>query len=127
MPVSPAYRPDPRFFELGAEFGDPVQAADFPQTLLRVRNDRAAATVGLETLSDDEWLSHLGRFQPLPGQPGPIAMRYHGHQFRAYNPAPDDRLSSAAPSIRTMIAFDSSQRPSTPRVSGSVSTPTVAG
>ena len=24
-----------------------------------------------ETLSDDEWLSHFGRFQPLPGQPGP--------------------------------------------------------
>ena len=86
MPVSPAYRPDPRFVDLGPEFGDPVQAADFPQALLRVRNDRAAATVGLETLSDDEWLSHLGRFQPLPGQPGPIAMRYHGHQFRAYNP-----------------------------------------
>lgn len=100
MPVSPAYRPDPRFVDLGPEFGDPVQAADFPQTLLRVRNDRAAATVGLETLSDDEWLSHLGRFQPLPGQPGPIAMRYHGHQFRAYNPDIGDGRGFLAAQLR---------------------------
>ena len=100
MPVSPAYRPDPRFFDLGPEFGDPVQAADFPQTLLRVRNDRAAATVGLETLSDDEWLSHLGRFQPLPGQPGPVAMRYHGHQFRTYNPDIGDGRGFLAAQLR---------------------------
>ncbi|HEY4586779.1 MAG TPA: selenoprotein O, partial [Brevundimonas sp.] len=55
MPVSPAYRPEPRFFELGADYGDAVKSADFPQTILRLRNDRAAATVGLETLSDAEW------------------------------------------------------------------------
>lgn len=54
-------------------------------TRLRFRNDRAAATVGLDGLTDVEWLAHFGRFQPLPGQPGPIAMRYHGHQFRTYN------------------------------------------
>ncbi|MNU98748.1 hypothetical protein D3C71_888650 [compost metagenome] len=100
MPVSPAYRPDPRFVDLGPEFGDPVQAAEFPQTLLRVRNDRAAATVGLETLSDDEWLSHFGRFQPLPGQPDPIAMRYHGHQFRAYNPDIGDGRGFLAAQLR---------------------------
>jgi uncharacterized protein YdiU (UPF0061 family) len=100
MPVSPAYRPDPRFVDLGPEFGDPVQAADFPQTILRVRNDRAAATVGLETLSDDEWLSHFGRFQPLPGQPDPIAMRYHGHQFRAYNPDIGDGRGFLAAQLR---------------------------
>ncbi len=86
MPVSPAYRPEPRFFDLGADYGDPVQAADFPQTILRLRNDRAAAEVGLETLSDAEWIAHFGRFEPLPGQPGGVAMRYHGHQFRVYNP-----------------------------------------
>ncbi|RZJ87305.1 MAG: selenoprotein O, partial [Brevundimonas sp.] len=82
MPTSPAYRPEPHFFDLGEEYGDAVQAADFPRTILRYRNDRAAASVGLETLSDAEWIAHFGRFQPLPGQPGPIAMRYHGHQFR---------------------------------------------
>lgn len=87
MSLSSAYRPDPRFQALGRDFSDPVEAADFPQTILRFRNDRAARTVGLETLSDDDWIRHFGRFQPLPGnQPLPLAMRYHGHQFRVYNP-----------------------------------------
>ncbi len=87
MPVSSSYRPDPRFMALGPEFSDPVEPADFPTTILRRRNDRAAATVGLETLTDAEWVAHFGRFEPLPGnQPQPLAMRYHGHQFRTYNP-----------------------------------------
>jgi uncharacterized protein YdiU (UPF0061 family) len=87
MPVSPAYRPDPQFPKLGPEFGDPVEPAPFPKTVLRFRNDRAAATVGLETLTDAEWLAHFGRFEPLPGNISPpIAQRYHGHQFRVYNP-----------------------------------------
>jgi uncharacterized protein YdiU (UPF0061 family) len=87
MPVSSAYRPDPQLPKLGPEFADPVQPARFPQTLLRFRNDRAAATVGLDTLTDDEWIAHFGRFEPLPGNISPpLAMRYHGHQFRVYNP-----------------------------------------
>lgn len=87
MPVSPDYRPDPKFMQLGPEFSDPVTAADFPRTILRHRNQRAAATVGLDTLTDEEWVSHFGRFATLPDNlPGPLAMRYHGHQFRNYNP-----------------------------------------
>ncbi|MCC7265997.1 MAG: YdiU family protein [Caulobacteraceae bacterium] len=87
MPFGPAYRPDPRLTELGPDFYDPVEPADFPQTILRHRNDRAAATIGLETLTDAEWIAHLGCFQPLPQNlPQPLAMRYHGHQFRVYNP-----------------------------------------
>ena len=87
MNLPPAYRPDPKFMILGGEFADPVAAADFPQTVLRFRNDRAAASVGLDGLSDDQWTATFGRFQPLPGnQPQPLAMRYHGHQFRSYNP-----------------------------------------
>ncbi|WP_293904820.1 protein adenylyltransferase SelO [Phenylobacterium sp.] len=87
MPVSFAYRPDPQVPALGPEFFDPVAAADFPQTILRFRNDRAAATVGLDTLTDAEWIAHFGRFQPLPGNiDPPLAQRYHGHQFRSYNP-----------------------------------------
>lgn len=87
MPPSPAYRPDPRFPALGAEFADPVRPAEFPQTVLRFRNDRAAATVGLDSLSDHEWLTHFGRFEPLPDNiVSPLAQRYHGHQFRVYNP-----------------------------------------
>jgi serine/tyrosine/threonine adenylyltransferase len=66
---------------------DPVAAANFPQTILRFRNDRAARTVGLDTLTDEAWLRHFGRFEPLPGNlPVPLALRYHGHQFRSYNP-----------------------------------------
>src|SRR5579872_1121396 len=87
MPVSPAYQPDPQFPTLGGEFADPVKAADFPATILRFRNDRAAETVGLDTLADAEWIAHFGRFEPLPGNlPEPLALRYHGHQFRSYNP-----------------------------------------
>ena len=87
MPVSPAYRPDPKLTELGPEFADPVRAEIFPQTILRFRNDRAAATVGLDTLSDDEWIAHFGRFEPLPDNlDPPLSQRYHGHQFRVYNP-----------------------------------------
>lgn len=87
MPFSSAYRPDPRFQSLGGDFADPVEAADFPKTILRYRNDHAAASVGLEGLSDAEWIVHFGRFSPLPdNQPVPLAMRYHGHQFRVYNP-----------------------------------------
>jgi uncharacterized protein YdiU (UPF0061 family) len=87
MPPTPAYRPDPRFMALGPEFSDPVRPADFPQAILRHRNDRAAASVGLENLTPDEWLAHFARFEALPdNQPGPLAMRYHGHQFRTYNP-----------------------------------------
>ena len=87
MPVSPAYRPDPRYPQLGPEFADPVQAEVFPRTALRFRNDRAAATVGLDTLTDAEWVAHFGRFEPLPANiDPPLAQRYHGHQFRVYNP-----------------------------------------
>ncbi len=87
MPVSSAYSPDPRFVTLGPEFADPVRPALFPSADIRFRNDRAAATVGLAALSDDEWRAHFARFEPLPrNQPEPLAMRYHGHQFRSYNP-----------------------------------------
>lgn len=100
MPVSPAYRPEPRFFDLGPDYADAVTAADFPQTILRLRNDRAAAEVGLETLTDAEWIAAFGRFAPLPGQPGPIAMRYHGHQFRTYNPDLGDGRGFLAAQLR---------------------------
>jgi serine/tyrosine/threonine adenylyltransferase len=87
MSLSTAYRPDPRLQALGGDFADPVEAADFPETILRFRNQRAAASVGLDGLTDADWVRHFGRFAPLPdNQPVPLAMRYHGHQFRVYNP-----------------------------------------
>jgi len=79
--------PARRHEELGAEFFDPVAPADFPQNILRHRDQRWAARIGLGHLSDEEWLRHFGRFEPLPGSfERPLALRYHGHQFRTYNP-----------------------------------------
>ena len=100
MPVSPDYRPEPRFFDLGDEYGDAVRPADFPKSILRFRNDRAAAQVGLDALTEAEWIDHFARFTPLPGQPGPIAMRYHGHQFRSYNPDLGDGRGFLAAQMR---------------------------
>ncbi|MFD0847438.1 protein adenylyltransferase SelO family protein [Sphingosinicella xenopeptidilytica] len=81
------YRPDPAILELGSDYYDPVRAADFPQTILRFRNQHHAETLGLGELSDEDWLRHFGRFAPLPGNlEQPLALRYHGHQFRTYNP-----------------------------------------
>jgi uncharacterized protein YdiU (UPF0061 family) len=82
-----AFLPQQAILELGAAFYDPVHAARFPQQILRFRNDRAAASVGLDGLSDAEWLAHFARFEPLAGSfEQPLALRYHGHQFRVYNP-----------------------------------------
>ncbi len=87
MPVSPQYRPDPAFARLGLEFADPVAPARFPQHVLRRRNQVWAERVGLGDLNNSEWEAHFARFAPLPGNmPDPLAMRYHGHQFRSYNP-----------------------------------------
>ncbi len=81
------FRPERAILELGADFYDEVAAADFPQTLLRFRNDSAAREIGLDSLSDSDWLRHFGQFAPLPGSlETPLALRYHGHQFRSYNP-----------------------------------------
>ncbi len=88
MPTHPqAYRPEAALLDLGPTLWDPVHAADFPETTLRFRNETAAAQVGLDTLDDTEWTQAFGRFVPLPHTlPQPLALRYHGHQFRQYNP-----------------------------------------
>ncbi|WP_068075502.1 protein adenylyltransferase SelO family protein [Novosphingobium lentum] len=81
------YRPAPGILSLSDWIGDPVRAADFPQATLRFRNYRAAAQVGLDTLDDAQWTTHFARFEALPRNlPQPLALRYHGHQFRHYNP-----------------------------------------
>ena len=87
FPQASAFAPEQTILELGDSFHDPVAPADFPETILRFRNDRWAAAVGLDGLSDAEWIGHFARFRPLPGSlPRPLALRYHGHQFRVYNP-----------------------------------------
>jgi uncharacterized protein YdiU (UPF0061 family) len=87
MPFSSLYAPDPRFQDLGADFADPVSPADFPEARARFWNARAAQTIGLENLNAPERAAHFARFEALPAnQREPLAMRYHGHQFRVYNP-----------------------------------------
>ncbi|MEP0392112.1 MAG: protein adenylyltransferase SelO family protein [Erythrobacter sp.] len=81
------YKPDPKIEALAEWLGAEVEAADFPETQIRFRNVRAASSVGLSHLSDEQWAQHFGRFQPLEGNlPAPLALKYHGHQFRVYNP-----------------------------------------
>lgn len=83
----PPYLPEPTHITLGERFFAPVKPADFPEHILRFRNDRAAATVGLDDLSDAAWVDHFSRFKPLPENlREPLALAYHGHQFRTYNP-----------------------------------------
>jgi uncharacterized protein YdiU (UPF0061 family) len=76
----------PRILRLDDGFYDPVAPARFPKRVLRFRNQRAAASVGLEALTPDEWESHFAKFEPLLcNLPQPLALRYHGHQFGVYN------------------------------------------
>jgi len=82
-----AFTPARDILTLGDAFYDEVEAAAFPQHIIRFRNQRWAERVGLDGLTDEEWAAHFGRFQPLPGSlEKPLALRYHGHQFRVYNP-----------------------------------------
>jgi uncharacterized protein YdiU (UPF0061 family) len=73
--------------ELGENFYDPVEPADFPQCTPRFLNKRWAERVGLGGMGEEGWVRHFCRFEPIPDNlPGPLALRYHGHQFRVYNP-----------------------------------------
>jgi uncharacterized protein YdiU (UPF0061 family) len=85
---SPAsYRPDPKILDLGPGFYDLVEPARFPKAIPRFLNRRWAERVGLGDLDDAAWQAHFSRFEPLPGNlMAPLALRYHGHQFRVYNP-----------------------------------------
>lgn len=77
----------PFILELGPDFYDPVTPAQFPNLTLRFRNQQAAEIVGLQSLTDEAWLAHCAQFKPFPTNlPQPLALRYHGHQFRHYNP-----------------------------------------
>jgi serine/tyrosine/threonine adenylyltransferase len=87
MALTQSYRPDARILEIGEAFYDAVEPASFSECTPRFFNRRAAAAVGLDELSDGEWAAYFCRFEPLPENlPEPLALRYHGHQFRVYNP-----------------------------------------
>ena len=87
LPTASPYQPETAILELGGDYYDAVEPADFPKAILRFRNDRWARAVGLAGLSDEEWIRRFARFEPLADNlTEPLALRYHGHQFRVYNP-----------------------------------------
>lgn len=70
---------------LGGDYWDAVEAADFPRTTLRFRNDALLSQLGLDprAVLDSDLEGAFGRFEarsPL------LALRYHGYQFGTYNP-----------------------------------------
>jgi uncharacterized protein YdiU (UPF0061 family) len=82
-----SYRPDPQILALGPAFYDPVEAAAFPGCSPRFLNRRWAERVGLGAMDEESWANRFCRFRPLPDNlREPLALRYHGHQFRVYNP-----------------------------------------
>jgi uncharacterized protein YdiU (UPF0061 family) len=81
-----SYRPETTILALGPDFYDTVEPPRFPKCIPRFHNQRWAERVGLE-LDEEGWARHFCRFEPLPGSlTEPLALRYHGHQFRVYNP-----------------------------------------
>jgi protein adenylyltransferase len=82
-----SFTPQSAFALLGPDFADAVEPADFPDLRLRWWNKRWAEEIGLGELSAEQIVDHFGRFDRPEGYPhAPLAMRYHGHQFRHYNP-----------------------------------------
>ncbi len=75
-----------KIHELGDGFYDAVKPADFNLLGIRYFDDALANSIGLD-LNADQIAAHFLRFEPLEGSlPEPLALRYHGHQFRHYNP-----------------------------------------
>lgn len=76
---------EPSLEGLGPDYWDVVEAARFPLTRLRFRNDDLLVQLGLDpaAISDGNLEAAYGRFEartPL------LALRYHGYQFGSYNP-----------------------------------------
>ncbi|MGB3312591.1 MAG: YdiU family protein [Nodosilinea sp.] len=75
----------PALESLGDDYYDIVPAAEFPQQILRFRNDDLVRLLGLDpaTVSDEDFIEAFGKFQ---GREPFLALRYHGYQFGEYNP-----------------------------------------
>lgn len=84
MAASQPVPENPPILSLGNAFYDKVKPAEFPSAIPRFLNRRWANRTGL---AEVDWERHFARFEPLPRNlPAPLALRYHGHQFRHYNP-----------------------------------------
>ncbi|MBW4657190.1 MAG: YdiU family protein [Drouetiella hepatica Uher 2000/2452] len=79
---------EPAFEQLGEDYADIVAAAEFPQYLLRFRNDKLLPQMGLDpvAVSDEDFLEAFGKFSDRQPPRNLLAMRYHGYQFGDYNP-----------------------------------------
>ena len=75
---------EPALEALGDDYYDIVAAADFPQHILRFRNNDLLPRLGLspESVGDFDFIKAFGQFH----QKSPLlALRYHGYQFGDYN------------------------------------------
>jgi len=80
---------EPALESLGEDYFDRVAAAEFPQHILRFRNDQLLPQLGLnpQDVTDEDFIAAFGKFQGV--QPF-LALRYHGYQFGEYNPSLGD-------------------------------------
>lgn len=76
---------EPALERLGNDYYDEVSAAEFPQHILRFRNDQLLPQLGLQpsSVSDHHFIESFGKFHCV--RPF-LALRYHGYQFNEYNP-----------------------------------------
>ncbi len=76
---------EPSIEALGEAYWDVVEAAAFPQSRLRFRNDPLLQQLGVDpaAVSDADLEAAYGRFE---GRTPLLALRYHGYQFGTYNP-----------------------------------------
>lgn len=71
--------------DLGDEYYDAVTPATFPKHVLRFRNEDVLIQLGLspDEVSSSDFIEAFGQFS---GHEPFLALRYHGYQFRSYNP-----------------------------------------
>ncbi len=69
---------------MGEDYYDVVTAAEFPQQILRFRNDRLLPILGLDPqqVGDTDFIQAFGKFEAV--RPF-LALKYHGYQFGEYN------------------------------------------
>ena len=81
------YRPDPRILTLGPDFYDPVEPRELPamHSALPQRTVGGAGRTAARCSRLVRGISAASSRLP-DNLSEPLALRYHGHQFRVYNP-----------------------------------------
>ena len=86
-PLAARYAPDTPIPALQDRLADPVVPADFPKTILRFRNRRWDKAVGLDQITDAEWVAHRFFFDCRGGrrpQASPDDALYDGLAFAGF-------------------------------------------